>query len=62
MSKKKYILANDKTRKQILLRIDNDLYKHIKEVSEAEDKSITLVINEILRFALNKYLEPVESV
>ena len=43
--------------------VSNSLqYKHIKEVSEAEDKPITLVINEILRFALNKYLEPVESV
>lgn len=62
MSKKKYVLKNDKTRKQMLLRIDNDLYKCIKELSEEEDKSITLVINEILRFALDKYLEPVKGV
>lgn len=62
MSNKKYVLTNDKTRKQMLLRIDNDLYKCIKELSEEEDKSITLVINEVLRLALDKYLKPVKGV
>ena len=39
--------------KQILLRIDRNIYNEIRSVDKQEDKSITLKINELLECVLN---------
>ena len=46
-------LDNDPTRKQILLRLDSNIYNEIRSLSNKEDKSITFKINELLESSLN---------
>ena len=45
-------LDNDPSRKQILLRLDSNIYNEIRSLSNKEDKSITLKINELLESSL----------
>ena len=46
-------LDSDINSKQILLRIDRNIYNEIRSIAKQEDKSITLKINELLEHALN---------
>ena len=46
-------LDSDINSKQILLRIDRNIYNEIRSVAKQEDKSITLKINELLEYVLN---------
>ena len=46
-------LNSDINSKQILLRIDRNIYNEIRSIAKQEDKSITLKINELLECALN---------
>ena len=46
-------LDSDINSKQILLRIDRNIYNKICSIAKQEDKSITLKINELLKYALN---------
>lgn len=41
-------LEDDSSRKKLLLRIENELYKKLKEIAKNENKSLTLVINEMI--------------
>ena len=41
-------LEDDSSRKKLLLRIENELYKKLKEIARNENKSLTLVINEMI--------------
>ncbi len=47
-------LEDNPTRRQILLRIDEDIYERISQMSLAQDKSKTLVINELLKKEIYK--------
>ena len=46
-------LDSDINSKQILLRIDRNIYNEICSIAKQEDKSITLKINELLEYVLN---------
>ena len=46
-------LNSDINSKQILLRIDRNIYNEIRSVAKQEDKSVTLKINELLEYVLN---------
>ena len=46
-------LDSDINSKQILLRIDRNIYNEICSIAKQEDTSITLKINELLEYALN---------
>ena len=46
-------LDSDINSKQILLRIDRNIYNKICSIAKQEDKSITLKINELLEYVLN---------
>ena len=46
-------LDSDINSKQILLRIDRNIYNEICSIAKQEDKSITLEINELLEYVLN---------
>lgn len=48
-------LDNDSSRKKILLRIDSELYNQLIKQSTSQDKSTTLLINEILWRNINNY-------
>lgn len=47
-------LEDNPTRRQILLRIDEDIYERISQMSLAQNKSKTLVINELLKQQIYK--------
>ncbi len=47
-------LSEDTTRRKILLRIENETYDYCYRKAVKEDKSITLVINELLDSAINR--------
>ena len=54
-------LDSDINSKQILLRIDRNIYNEIRYIAKQEDKSITLKINELLEYVLNSRKEPKEE-
>ena len=54
-------LDSDINSKQILLRIDRNIYNEIRSIAKQEDKSITLKINELLEYALNNRRESKEN-
>lgn len=47
-------LSEDTSRRKILLRIENEIYDYCYRKAIEEDKSITLVINELLDSAINR--------
>ena len=47
--------------KQMLLRIDRNIYNEIRSIAKQEDKSITLKINELLEYVLNNRKESKEN-
>lgn len=47
-------LSEDTTRRKILLRIENEIYDYCYRKATKEDKSITLVINQLLDSAINR--------
>ncbi len=47
-------LSEDTTRRKILLRIENEIYDYCYRKAVKEDKSITLVINQLLDSAINR--------
>ena len=54
-------LDSDINSKQILLRIDRNIYNEICSIAKQEDKSITLKINELLEYVLNNRKESKEN-